>query len=265
MIPTTTRLVVYALFATALPFTWGKRSAVQVHNGDEVAGNATNEGGVKHDGAFFVILEVYMLKGTESSRSSKKASEAISGKNIAGLVEVADTETSNATQNSGAFYHSEVLICPRNFMTGSDVKYLEKKVKSLGWWTKYKLIPESKWESMDVRCQTLSYGGSDDEDECSGVSHFNQQLSARRAGIGNADLNHVWKYVYGTGDKSAQQVKDYVCRGSCGADWSGYNYNPVTRNCNFFSSTVMNCAYGLSQSTPNLGVSDMRSVWSCSC
>ena len=44
------------------------------------------------------------------------------------------------------------------------------------------------------------------------------------------------------------------------SDWSGTDYNPITNNCNTFTSTVLKCVYGMSDRKPNLGVSDMIHV-----
>merc|ERR1739845_99419 len=47
---------------------------------------------------------------------------------------------------------------------------------------------------------------------------------------------------------------------SCVSNWAGRDYNPLTNNCNTFTSTVLKCVYGLSDAKPHLGVSDLRNV-----
>ncbi len=46
----------------------------------------------------------------------------------------------------------------------------------------------------------------------------------------------------------------------CVSDWAGRSYNPLTNNCNTYTSTILKCVYGLSDAKPHLGVSDMRTV-----
>merc|ERR1712113_833985 len=98
---------------------------------------------------------------------------------------------------SEGFYHSEVVICPRDLMYKDDQQYLEKQVKKIGLLKSYVEIPKNKWKSMTFRCKTLSYAYNEDADSCGGVSKFNQDFNVAQAGIGNADLTQVWKYVYG--------------------------------------------------------------------
>ena len=38
------------------------------------------------------------------------------------------------------------------------------------------------------------------------------------------------------------------------------NSNPLTNNCNTFTSAVLKCVYGFSDAKPHLGVSDLRTV-----
>ncbi len=46
----------------------------------------------------------------------------------------------------------------------------------------------------------------------------------------------------------------------CVSDWAGTDYNPLTNNCNTFTSTVLKCVFGLSDDKPDLGVSDLVTV-----
>ncbi|CAK0824081.1 unnamed protein product [Prorocentrum cordatum] len=188
-------------------------------------------------------------------------SGAVSGQNVAGLAQI--TEGTNVTEMSGAFYHSEVVFCDRSGFQAADVTYLEDLLKG-SWWSSYQDIPVEWWEQRHASCHTLSYGGGYSSESCSGIYKYSQYLSSRRAGIGNADTGAAYKYIYGTTDFDASSARDVVCGGHCGLEWSSDAYHPVTRNCNYFSSTMMSCVLGLSQSTPNLGVSDMRHIWKCS-
>jgi len=49
-------------------------------------------------------------------------------------------------------------------------------------------------------------------------------------------------------------------RPKCVSDWAGTDYNPLTNNCNTFTSTVLKCVFGLSDDKPDLGVSDLVTV-----
>lgn len=226
----------------------------------ELEGRAAQRG-IRHDGRYFVFLEVYELQGSRSWESSKMASDAALGRNVAGLAQI--TEGLNATEGSGAFYHSEVVFCDRSGFQAADLAYLEDLLKG-SWWSSYQEIPVGWWEQRHASCTTLSYGGGYNNASCSGIYPYSQRLSTRKAGIGNADTGAAYKYIYGTTDFAASTAMDVVCGGRCGLDWSSAAYHPVSRNCNFFSSTMLSCILELSQSTPNLGVSDMRHVWKCS-
>ena len=50
------------------------------------------------------------------------------------------------------------------------------------------------------------------------------------------------------------------CDKKCWSNWAGTDYNPLTNNCNTFTSTVLSCVYGLSQHKPSLGPSDLVTV-----
>jgi len=216
--------------------------------------------GIRHDGRYFVFLEVYELQGSRSWESSKMASEAVVGRNVAGLAQIA--EGTNTSEKSGAFYHSEVVFCDRSGFQAADQTYLEDLLKG-SWWSNYQEIPVEWWEQRHAACTTLSYGGGYSEASCSGIYQYSQYLSTRRAGIGNADTGAAYKYIYGTTDFDSGIAKDVVCGGHCGMDWSSSAYHPISRNCNYFSSTMMSCILDLSQSTPGLGVSDLRHIWKC--
>merc|ERR1719389_1274871 len=100
--------------------------------------------------------------------------------------------------------------------------------------------------------------------ECCGVPHGDKQeqypLNARRAVIGNADTSQKSLYIYGTGDFDGNAAYHNTCDHKCWSNWAGTDYNPLTNNCNTFTSTVLFMVYGLSQKKPGLGVSDMVTV-----
>jgi len=63
-------------------------------------------------------------------------------------------------------------------------------------------------------------------------------------------------------EKDGFSVED-LCDAShpkCWSDWAGTDYNPLTNNCNTFTSTILACIFGLSENKPNLGPSDMVTV-----
>ncbi len=71
---------------------------------------------------------------------------------------------------------------------------------------------------------------------------------------------------------SAARTRTRLCHGhmyavngggalpTCVSDWGGTDYNPLTSNCNTFTSAVLKCVYGMSDAKPNLGISNIRTV-----
>lgn len=213
------------------------------------------------DKTYFVFLEVYMLAGTDAAGMWSAAVGALKGENVAGLVQVGENATEELA--AGAFWHSEVTICPRSELVEADQKYLVELMKSQ-WIQNYAEVPVAWWQKRTgVSCHTVSFGGRDSDEDCSGVSYDDKLLSDRKAAIANADVEKAYKYFYGTADKSAQEVYEHFCVSSCAKLWSGKQYHPITRNCNYFASNVLKCAEGLSQSTPWLTVSKLRHIFSC--
>jgi len=215
--------------------------------------------GISHSGAYFVFLEVYMLKKSTLSDMSAASSAAA---DIAGFVQLggsgsgASQAGGNSSEASGALYHSEVLICPRSDFDDEAQRFLEQTIDTM--WNYEELKKEWWQQATEVMCQTLSYGSR-------GISWFKQRLSEAKSGISNADLEQVEKFIYGTSDRSASDAKDIVTADSCHDYWTGKEYHPVSRNCNYFSKAVLDCGFGLSQSLPNLGISSTRWLWSCDC
>eukprot|EP00565_Helicotheca_tamesis_P004255 CAMPEP_0185741202 /NCGR_PEP_ID=MMETSP1171-20130828/38830_1 /TAXON_ID=374046 /ORGANISM="Helicotheca tamensis, Strain CCMP826" /LENGTH=246 /DNA_ID=CAMNT_0028413157 /DNA_START=41 /DNA_END=781 /DNA_ORIENTATION=- len=161
----------------------------------------------------------------------------------------------------GYLFHTEVLVCPRNNFSGDDQKMLDDKVTSL---TDYVEIEESWWSDKTTNCVELGYGGASCAQECCsvpfGAEQTNFPLNARRAVISNADTATKSLYLYGRGDFDGVKAWHNACDSKCWSKWSGYDYNPITNNCNTFTSTILACVYGLSQKKPHLTVSDMVTV-----
>lgn len=129
-------------------------------------------------------------------------------------------------------------------------------------------IETSWWETKTANCVELGYGGAACTDPCCSVPFTNMQtsflLNEKRAIIPNADAEHKTLFLYGTGMFDGITAHDALCNQKCWSAWSGTDYNPITNNCNTFTSTVLSCVYGLSQKKPNLGPSDMITV-ECNC
>merc|ERR1719420_1643923 len=70
------------------------------------------------------------------------------------------------------FYHTEVLVCPREGFSKDDQDTLDKKISGM---TDFAQIDESWWSTRTANCVELGYGGDDCSDECCGVPHGSQQ------------------------------------------------------------------------------------------
>lgn len=159
------------------------------------------------------------------------------------------------------FFHTEVLVCLRSGFSQDDQDYLDKQISGI---SDFAEIDESWWSTKTANCVELGYGGADCSSECCSVPHGTQQtqyaLNARRAVIGNADTSQKSLYIYGTGAIDGQVAYRNTCEKKCWSNWAGTDYNPLTNNCNTFTSTVLFCVFGLSQKKPHLGPSDMVTV-----
>lgn len=158
-------------------------------------------------------------------------------------------------------FHTEVLVCPRAGFSQEDQKTLDGKIAGL---TDFTEIDLSWWSSKTAKCVELGYGGAPCVKECCGVPHGTRQtsypLNARLSVIGNADVNTKRLYIYGTGSFDGNTAYHYTCDHKCWSNWGGIDYNPITNNCNTFTSTVLSMVYGLSQKKPHLGISDLITV-----
>jgi hypothetical protein len=162
-----------------------------------------------------------------------------------------------------------VLICPRDEFTGPDQSFLDQQVLSLmdyveldvAWWT----------TQSTVNCIELGYGGAACTQRCCSAPHGPNQLhfalNARRAVISNADTSRKSLFLYGTSDLNGDDAYQDICgtggnndTEKCWSNWAGTDYNPLTNNCNTFTSAILACILGLSEKKPHLGPSDMITV-----
>lgn len=158
-------------------------------------------------------------------------------------------------------FHTEVVVCPKDSFSQGDQAILDGKAKSL---TDFVELDETWWGTKTMSCVEMGYGGAPCTSECCAVPHGKDQtdfaLNARRAVIGNADTSKKSLFLYGTGTFDGFAAYEKLCSSKCWSNWAGTDYNPLTNNCNTFTSTVLHCVYGLSQKKPHLGVSDMITV-----
>mmetsp|Transcript_28882 Transcript_28882/g.42937 ORF Transcript_28882/g.42937 Transcript_28882/m.42937 type:complete len:257 (-) Transcript_28882:400-1170(-) len=163
--------------------------------------------------------------------------------------------------SGGYIFHTEVLVCPQENFSDDDQKMLKDKVSSL---KDYVEMEEMWWYDKTANCVELGYGGAACSEACCSVPFGENQkafpLNARRSVISNIDASTKSLYLYGMGDFDGVTAWHNTCDEKCWSKWSGLDYNPLTNNCNTFTSTVLKCVYGLSQKKPHLTVSDMVTV-----
>jgi hypothetical protein len=162
----------------------------------------------------------------------------------------------------GFLFHTEVLVCSRSSFSAEDSDKLDVEASTL---TDYVELEESWWsDKYSVSCVELGYGGADCSDACCGVLFGEEQksypINGRKAVIPNAVGDQKVLYFYGTGNFNGETAWHAVCDSKCWSEWSGTDYNPLSNNCNTFTSTVLSCVYGLSEKKPHLGPSDMVTV-----
>mmetsp|Transcript_12687 Transcript_12687/g.27467 ORF Transcript_12687/g.27467 Transcript_12687/m.27467 type:complete len:268 (+) Transcript_12687:80-883(+) len=158
-------------------------------------------------------------------------------------------------------FHTEVLVCSRDRFSAGDQKYLDDKVASLA---DFAEIDESWWSDKTTSCTEFGYGGNSCTKRCCAVPHgadeTNFPLNEHRAVISNAKVEEKSLFLYGTGHLDGEGAYHRTCDKTCWSNWAGTDYNPLTNNCNTFTSTVLHCVFGLSEKKPNLGPSDMVTV-----
>lgn len=165
-----------------------------------------------------------------------------------------------------SIFHTEVLVCPQAGFSSEDQSHLDSILPLIGD-NDFVEIPQDWWTAKTARCVEFGYGGALCTDRCCGSpfgdDQLNFPLNKRKAVIGNADGTKKTLFLYGTsGSLTAEQARNLLCPPStghpaCWSDWKGTDYNPLTNNCNTFTSTLLHCVFGLSEEKPNLGPSDM--------
>jgi len=159
-------------------------------------------------------------------------------------------------------FHTEVLVCDRNGFSPEDQTFLDDQISGL---TDFVEVDVSWWSSRTANCVEFGYGGSSCTEHCCGAPHREEEmtfpLNERRAVIGNADTTKKTLYLYGSSSSlDGEAAYRRLCDQKCWSNWAGTDYNPLSNNCNTFTSTVLHCVFGLSEKKPNLGPSDMVTV-----
>lgn len=180
----------------------------------------------------------------------------------------------------------ENILSPSRFHNNNIMEAMTGSVSQDTTKVPFISIESEYWSKQsEPGCVQLGYGGADCDSGCCGSPHRgenkNYALNSKQAVIGNAMGDYKELYLYGIsggdgdtdGGISGEDAYKAVCHGHmnaieigqgkfpvCVSDWSGHDYNPLTNNCNTFTSTVLKCVYGLSDAKPHLGVSDLRTV-----
>ena len=194
-------------------------------------------------------------------------------------------------------FHTEVIVCPTAALTADFATYLDGVASTTllpsgrfeggssvdnndnsSTKSPFVLINNSQWSTQSIpKCVQLGYGGGSCGSGCCGspqtTKQTNYALNSQTAIIANAMGTNKELYFYGTSSTiSGNDAYRAVCHGhiyaideskglpKCVSDWSGNDYNPITNNCNTYTSTVLKCVYGMSDAKPNLGISDLRTV-----
>ena len=185
----------------------------------------------------------------------------------------------------GLLFHTEVVVCTSNAFDEDFITVLDSLAEKLSPSADEKVpfvqVPEEQWiKQSESKCVELGYGGGPCTTPCCGSPHRNENtnyaLNSRQAVISNAVGEEKQLFLYGKKDGiSGSDAYRAVCHGhnnnnnmmaaidglpKCVSNWSGNDYNPITNNCNTYTSTVLKCVYGLSDQKPDLGVSDVIRV-----
>jgi hypothetical protein len=170
-----------------------------------------------------------------------------------------------------SIFHTEVLVCPKDGFSTEDQQFLDGFVSSL---VDYQEISSDWWSSQTASCMEFGYGGAACAQRCCGSPFSDQEthfpLNERRAVISNADTSQKSLFLYGTsGNLTGEQARQELCpddaHDKCWSNWAGTDYNPLTNNCNTYTSTLLHCVLGLSDKKPNLGPSDIVTVKCSQC
>ena len=181
-------------------------------------------------------------------------------------------------------FHTEVISCNSNQFTKDDQEFLHSQLNTMvDQNLDYVPIDDEFWSSStksNISCVEYGYGGSACTKQCCSVPHTSKQLhypfNNTDAIIHNADTTQKSLYFYGLAHNMTRDIVwSKLCGGGssnddsggedattttgtskCWSNWAGIDYNPLTNNCNTFTSTVLKCIYGLSDKKPHLGPSD---------
>lgn len=139
-------------------------------------------------------------------------------------------------------------------------------------------VPKEKWSTqLSPGCVQLGFGGASCGTPCCGVPHKSKNvayaLNSREAVISNAMGDYKQLFLYGSTELKDGVYAAFkaVCHGhfgaieegklpACVSNWAGTDYNPITNNCNTFTSTLLKCVFGLTDAKPSLWVSDLINV-----
>ncbi|KAL3801650.1 hypothetical protein HJC23_013155 [Cyclotella cryptica] len=197
-----------------------------------------------------------------------------------------------------SIFHTEVVLCPRATFSDDDfVSTLDGMLATLtpsrfsiinGDEAGSSMAPGEKVPFVEVSkdiwstqsspgCIQLGYGGSSCTTPCCSVPHKSKNvayaLNSLEAVIPNAMGEYKELFLYGSTQMKHAEDAAFraICHGHYGAieegrlppcvsNWAGTDYNPLTNNCNTFTSTLLKCVFGLSDAKPSLWVSDLINV-----
>jgi len=154
-------------------------------------------------------------------------------------------------------YHTEIVICPRNAFSIADQSTLDGQIRDMRSFAK---VEESWWKSRNAWCVSLGFGSRNCEHRGCGIDKTDSTLNNPYPMISNVDEHKRSLYLYGTGALDGWTLHSRLRATKCWSNWAGSDYDLLRNNCNTFTSTVLHSVYGLSQSKPGLGVSDMTTV-----
>ncbi|KAL7477619.1 hypothetical protein ACHAW6_003417 [Cyclotella cf. meneghiniana] len=197
-----------------------------------------------------------------------------------------------------SIFHTEIILCPRATFSDDDFlatldnmlatlepsRFFKKNGNQAGTSMEpsekapFVEVPKDKWLTQSSPgCIQLGYGGSSCTTPCCSVPHTSKNvayaLNSQEAVIPNAMGEYKELFLYGStqmknGEDAAFKA---VCHGHYGAieegrlppcvsNWAGTDYNPLTNNCNTFTSTLLKCVFGLTDAKPSLWVSDLMNI-----
>ncbi|KAL3822166.1 hypothetical protein ACHAXA_008182 [Cyclostephanos tholiformis] len=178
---------------------------------------------------------------------------------------------------------SNTLLPPGSFEGGSDGGGGARGGDATR--SPFVVIEKDQWSKQnEPGCVQLGFGYAACDSPCCGSPHRSENkayaLNSKNAVIANAMGEYKELYFYGVSGGSSspfpgisgEDAYEAVCHGhmyaidaggtlpTCVSDWAGTDYNPLTNNCNTFTSALLKCVYGMSDVKPNLGISDLRTV-----